>query len=278
MIIENTDKENEFFSQRLIAEVRRQKILCKEINDPFAYLHKYELELKGIEPSDCVLIHGSVQLVKTLQKQLSTKLWVPHSWCQFNEFECSFYYPKLSQYLLNKEYVMLPLSSLLTKKEWIFNHIDPEIVFIKPDKGNKTFTGFAVSKNKFDDEIKSLIDDFRNENILVIVAKAQEIMWEWRFCIADSVPVTGSQYMYNNDVSFSASVPSAAYKLAAEIAGKNVFSDKMYCIDICATEKEYSLLEVNSFSSSCLYESNYSLIVTEAKRLAQIEWAEFNLK
>ena len=52
--------------------------------------------------------------------------------------------------------------------------------------------------------------------------------------------------------------------------------DRAYTLDICKWNKEYYLLEANSFSCSGQYATPPAPIILEATRLAKLEWEEIN--
>src|SRR3972149_810663 len=100
----------------------------------------YENYLTAFSEDDKVVFHGSYQFAKLIQKNTN---WIVY--CDTSKFECSYYYPKFGNNLLNENYVMLPFGDLYRRKDWLFQTMGKEI-FLKPNSF-KSFTGMVIPES-----------------------------------------------------------------------------------------------------------------------------------
>lgn len=220
---------------------------------------------------DCVICYGSINLIRQLQKEYS---WVPGSWCNFKNFECSTYYSYFGKHLLNDDYIMLPFNEIGRRKELLYNYFgDP--IFIRPNSGVKTFTGHLLDKKYFDKDFAHMLS-FVSPESLTIISSAKNIEKEWRFIACDKKIISGCQYMEKGELNILTNYDEYA-KLAADKVASEVWEpDSIYVIDICLERYiGYKLLEINSFSCSGWYLNDPNIIVAEAKRKAIEEYTDF---
>lgn len=242
-----------------------------ELNGNPYYIHKYvPFESEQATPFDaeqCVIVYGSLNLVRRIKR---TKPWIPGYWCNFDAFCCQNYYAHYGKYLINRNYLMLPLKEVLRRKEELYDLFgDP--LFVRPDAGDKPFTGFAVPRRLFESEINFLLSHPScYPEILVVVAPFRKILNEWRFVVSDRV-VTGSLYLSNDEEKHGLCENGSAFDFAQKILSENWKPDPIFVIDICETNNEIGLLEINSFSCSGFYAADKNKIVQEAARLALLE-------
>jgi hypothetical protein len=60
---------------------------------------------------------GDTDLVRRVQND---QIWYPGTFANIPRYFCSYYYPRLDAYLLNKAYVMLPFGDLPRQKDFLF--------------------------------------------------------------------------------------------------------------------------------------------------------------
>lgn len=226
-----------------------------------------------LDDSDCVITYGSLNLAKIVQR---TKKWIPGCWCNFENFRCLNYYAYYGKYLLNKDYSAIPLLEIIRLKEELYQRYgDP--IFVRPDKGDKPFTGHTINYYEFESQIKYLLSlPTCYEQLIVLVSSNKNIKRESRFIVSGKQVITGSVYIENND--FKDRVRSLcecgdAFEFAKNVAQENWEPDPVYVIDVAETSDEIGLLELNSFSCSGFYASDKNKIV-EAVNLQAIN--EFN--
>ena len=225
------------------------------------------------DPKDCVVFYGSLNLAKQVQKHTQ---WVPGAWCNLPQFECVYYYPKLSQFLLNDRYIMLPYGELLRQKDFLYETLgNSGCLFIRPSSGFKLFTGTVVHVDKYEREVECFgLYDVEPHKV-VVVSEPQNLLEEWRLVIADQRCVTGSLYKNAGKIVHSPEVPQEVIDYGNLVAG-TWQPDPVFVLDVCRLKSgELKLIEINSFSSSGLYVCDKAKIVEAASAMAVKEWGEY---
>src|SRR5690606_20134987 len=127
----------------------------------------------------------------------------------------------------------------------------------------------------WDHEIKSLIM-FPEEYVLI--APERDIKREWRLVIGnrpEDAPyvITGSQYIEDGQI-----IENPDDKLTTEVKElaehilkyANLYSNyPAFIMDICESDNELQVLELNSFTSSGLYGCNLDLVVSHIPKLLE---------
>jgi len=263
--------EDTSFINNLIEEVSKQ---CPD----FKVVDKYcgnDIDLSFFSPDDCVVFYGTIFLGNFL-KRYST--WIPGVIYNNINFECLTYYSHFGKYLLNQDYLMIPLSELYRRKEEIYNKFSIDNnVFIRPNSGNKTFCGGIYPYNSLSSEFGNIkeLGSLPIDRILVIVSSPKLIEKEWRVVVVDRNIVSYSLYKKYNEVIEEKCCEDGAIRLVNNIIKEKWQPDKAYSIDICLSNGEYKLLEINSFSHSGFYACDAKRIVKEVSDCAYQEWEEY---
>lgn len=241
----------------------------------------YEDIIKTFPDTDCVVVHGSLQLGRAVYRFTN---WVPGIYCNLPQFECQYYYPRFGEHLLNSDYAMFPFGALDHRREWIADHFNVEdCVFLRPSSGFKTFTGQIVELCDWDHEIRNISHKIEPET-LVLVCKPIEIKREWRLVVTDRV-VASSQYkegeglvrITGSDLRKVRDTPQTVLDYGQQVLDEVEFKpDPIWTLDICETPAgDLKVLEVGSFSCAGLYACDPYPIVDEVNRLAMLDWEDF---
>lgn len=206
-----------------------------------------------------VLSYGSLALSSYIQRKTQ---FYPGTICELDNFKCSNYYPRYYDYLLNQDFIMLPIGSIMKKKKQL-ESLYPDGFFIRPDTGFKSFTGMYINKRNFDH-----IEIFQHNcklSDLVLISKPKNIEAEYRFFISDSIVISGSQYMSNGRYNVTNEIPDQCREFAGFIADESNISPPMenFVLDVCKTIFGYSIVEINSISCSCWYDMDYKKVLEE---------------
>jgi len=264
-LIENWDVENNY--QRLYEEVKRQGYECELIS----YFPFESGSYNVFTPTDCVVVQASLNLAGQLMRD---KKWIPGPWLNLREYECSYYYAYLGEYLFNDDYIMMPVNDFKRVKDKWFDRLGKKgNLFIRPSSGSKTFTGKVFLQKHFDADWE-WVEEFCNPESLIVVSTPKDIRAEWRFIAANDDIISGSMYKFNGVSKCKREWPDGAINLARAIA-KKYHPDSVYTIDICmGTDEKFYLLEVGSFSCAGLYACDMEPIVTVVSELALKEWED----
>lgn len=241
--------------------------------------------LNTFPENDCVVYYGSLETGFYLRKNAK---WIPGVYTTIENYACNRYYPVFNKYLLNHNYIMIPYGELLRQKQFLFDSVgEDDSLFIRPNSGNKIFTGKLVYKDRFEKDIK-LFGFYQVENHeLCVVSQPRNIINEWRFFVSDCKIVAGSLYSsgekfcgverrVNQDV-FETD-RNDVIEFAEKIANECVYNpDKIWSLDICETKaNNLYVLEIGCFSSAGLYGCNTDSIVEHVNKISIEEWLEYN--
>lgn len=197
--------------------------------------------------------------------------FTPGAYCKWKHTECLFYYPRLVEFLLNKEASFVPFGLLQhhVSAFWLGDF------FLRPNSGRKTFTGKVFKNENFHYEFNRWCYEKLEPEDIVLIAPAREMKREWRLvCLKDEV-ITGSQYRDRNNLLIAdPAVPQDVYDFGNKVAAKwwsQQFLDRdpVYVIDIAEYEDELYLLEINAFSCSGLYKCDFDEIIVGVNQVVK---------
>lgn len=230
----------------------------------------------GTESQDCIITYGSLGMSKQVLKKTR---WVPGAWCDLKKFECTYYYPRLGKYLLNNHYMMLPYGELVRQYGLLADTFGRnDSLFIRPNGGDKSFSGKVISCGRAEQYIKDVQDlgfyGIEPES-LVAVSRPINLFEEWRLVIVEGQCVASSQYKENGLVKLREGCPLEVLKFAFEVVS-TWQPERCWVLDICRTKaRDFRVVEINSFSSSGLYVCNKDDVVRAVSAAAVNEWEEY---
>ena len=255
----------------LIKEVKSQDMECKVIKcKPWN-----TIDIDQYKNEDCVVFYGTLNLGRQIQKQ---KGWVPGAYCNFQNLTCITYFSHWGKYLLNNHYLMMPILEIYRQSNHIYNTFKTSYIFIRPDSGAKTFTGQLINLDNLWPQLDNILDhaSMPVDQIIAIISSPKIIEKEWRCVVVNKKVITFSQYLENDEENYKREIDKEALELANKIAQEKWQPDIAYTLDICKSDNEYLLLEVNSFSCSGLYMCDVEPIVKEVSKAAIKEWNDYN--
>ena len=103
-LIENFTGDNGY--EELIAEVKRQGMPCHVLD----ISNHFDLKPNLIQPNDCVVFQGSIQLFRKLKVELPA---FPIGWMTDNNYLCSQYYRHFQKFLFNNRHCFSTISALI---------------------------------------------------------------------------------------------------------------------------------------------------------------------
>lgn len=254
----------------MIDEIRAQGMTVTLIR----YRFGTHIDFDRYDHHDCTICYGDIDFVRHI---ITKAQFIPGVWCNFHNMKCSTYYAYLGEHLLNRNYIMLPIGDLPRRWEELIRIFYPassiignKSLFVRPDSGAKPFTGDIIKYND-QHKIESLIQAISPET-LIVVAPKKSIEAEWRFVICDRKIVASCRYLPTES---PASPPPSSFRLAEKVLSKEWQPDLCYTIDICESEGEMYLLEINSFNCAGFYGCDLKPIIECASEVAIKEWKEY---
>lgn len=278
-LVENFSNDNKIW--KLVEELKRRNQTIEIVNYYDYYLNNSVVDNNGLstkssfKKDDCVVVVGSIQLVMWIKRN---KHWVPGVWLEPEKFKCTDYYSYLGEFLFNQDYEFTTAAEYKRRFEHFFRRYSvDDCVFIRPNSGLKSFTGQIFKKETHSIDWNYFDITVSNSDIIVITSP-KIIKGEWRFIVGGGKIIASSMYQKNGKTFQVPGAPKKAYELVEKIvlkADKNL-NLPVYTVDVCEnSEGEFFLMEINSFSSSGLYECDKKAVVDAVNEIALKEWIEY---
>ena len=265
-ILENNVFEEEFVD-KMIDEICNQNMSVTITN--YSSYYSAEDFSDYYDENECVICYGSLNFIKNVRNKAP---WIPGHYCTLENYSCTHYYPAFADYLLTDRYVMLPFGELNRQKNFLYETLgNNDCIFIRPNRGDKIFTGTVVKKENWEKDIDLLGFYDVEPYDLCVVSEPRNIEREWRLVVADSKIITGSEYSPEQ----KEEIPQKVIDLGNEICAIDYKPDSVWTMDICKLKDgDFKLLEIGSFSCSGLYRCDVEIIVKEVSKIAEREWKD----
>lgn len=263
-IVENFTKESSY--QEMMDEIKKQGMSVVEIKN--GYKNSDIEEFRTGTP--CIMFLGSIEMTELVRKQLLNCF--PIAYCNQQNYLCSKYMSHFGKYLFNDRYAMVSLAELQRRKFFYYGTFGKEaLIFIRPDSGQKPFQAQLLDMIDIDRFVEN---HTHVKHDLVVVSNPKNIIGEWRFvCTKHQEILAQSTYRYQGQVAKIPFAPEGATELVKEILKVGYYPDSVFCIDVCEdSDKNFWLLEINSFSSAGLYACKKELIVKRVSEISEEEW------
>jgi hypothetical protein len=221
------------------------------------------------DKSECVVMYGPIKFIRTRNKGFSPGAFGFKSDCNTSHYMT--HLPK--NMFFNSQSFYMPLGQIYDNREFLFD-IFGEHIFIRPDSGFKTFTGFDMTRENMEHELSSL-SQLHNPDMLTmcLIAKAYPIKTECRFVVCSGEVVTGSQYRRDEKLDVRIDVEHCCLEYAEKVAKLDWQLDTCYTLDIFLDEERGPLIgEFNSFACSGLYACDMDKIVEAVNKAAVNEF------
>jgi hypothetical protein len=202
------------------------------------------------------IVRGTTKFIKDAYMWWAEYCNMPNL-LHLDKYKCSNYYLEIpEEKLLNSDFLLLPWWKLCDPRTDLFNYFNTSKLFIRPNSGEKLFTGTTIGNKWYSKELE-IIQGLPSSNFdvqdLVLISSAKEVYEEVRFLMQGKNVISyGSA-----DNLWGFDLPS--YTKLAESNG--YFPDDFYTIDIGMTKDGPKIVELNSFVSAGLYDMDYSLVV-----------------
>jgi hypothetical protein len=260
-------------AESLVAEIRRQGMTADFV--PHKALRKgSDVIIDGwnLGLDDCVIGYGTYPFVRQIQLY---RRWRPGAWCTTENLDCTAYYAYFGKFLLNQNYAIMPGVEAIRQREWLFSvfGVDDE-VFFRPTGCHKLFVGRRTTRESF----ASALAPARYDPMTpVVIAAPRPIQREWRLIVSGDRVIGASQYAVAGKRAITPGCPDDVRDfVSAMLAEVRWRPDPIFMLDICESAGRLWLVELNSFSSSWLYQCDMASVVAEASELAAKAWENGN--
>jgi hypothetical protein len=255
-------------AEPLKAEVRRQGMWVHVTRQSLLAHGDDSYRGHRIGPNDCVVACGCFPFVRFV---LANRRWAPGGWCAPDNLACAAYYPHFQQYLLNRRHVITTGVAAVRNRNEIFASVGHSgRVFVRPDGCQKTFTGRVVDADEFE---AALAPARYDPETRVVVAEPRSIAREWRLIVAEGAVIAAGQYLVDGEIVTAPSCPPKVLTFATDVlSAVSWYPDELFMMDVCESDGELRLIELNPFSSSAIYPCDYRAVVSVVSRLATRRW------
>jgi hypothetical protein len=235
-----------------------------------------------------VVFRGCLETAAWVRKHAG---WVPGSYCAEDRFRCTSWYPAAKQYLLHESsWRSCTARQLVEDPDQVLQFLGcPETFFVRPDSALKPFSGRVLRRDKLSWEALDYGFYYEDRDLPVIVARTRPISREFRFVVTRSpqpegmLPAwtaVGGQYDLGTRriTPHAAPAPGEAFSLekhfdealwfAMGAAAALPAPVDVYVMDVCESEGQMKVLEVNPFSGAELAGIDAGRVVFEVDSAA----------
>ena len=122
------------------------------------------------------LVRGTTKFIKEAYSRWDDYSWMPNL-LHLDNYQCSNYYLEIPrEKLLNSDFLLLPWWKLCDPRTDLFNYFKTSKLFIRPNSGEKLFTGTTVGNKWYSKELE-IIEGLPSSNFdqqdLVLVSSAK---------------------------------------------------------------------------------------------------------
>ena len=176
----------------------------------------------GNLPSEPFIFRGSVEGLAWLDR-------MDHPYyCKtstLKEYSVSNYYNYFDDRFLNNDFILLPAGKLKESKDFLFNAFGGDRLFVKPNDGDKLFTGTYVSKKWYEKDINVIFFDLARKDVmlndLLVVSSYKDVGDETRYVVCDGKIVSDLEYPdWVVDLLFDANMLDTFYTV--DISGEKI--------------------------------------------------------
>ena len=233
---------------------------------------------KPSQEKACVIVTGPTSV--TIRLGRSKSMWVPGTYHLSDTYKCSNYYAYIGEHLTQRKYTFLPLAEIDRTKDYLYEQFGVEDkIFIRPDIGEKAFTGLVVHKNQYKNWKETRDCTPLSTNILCVVSSPVKIERELRLIMHKGKVVTGSTYyvmgMKYDEPLEEQPNKQAIIEFAENAASKLKEFPPVYVMDIAVDEFGLSVMEVGCVNCAGWYASDLRKTVEAMSEAAEFEYTDY---
>ncbi len=213
-----------------------------------------------------VVFHGSLGNASQITNWTP---WKPGSFCTTQNYDCSAWYPNCQRWLLHQIWIMTTVSKFVGDPDSFFDELGmSKAVFVRPDSPLKPFSGRVIGRDNV--SLKALDYGFyyEDENLPIVVAPVATVSAEWRFVVIQGKVVAGSAYEAVRRTEAGTITSGKEWQQAQVVTESIPAPDIAYVLDLCESEGQLRLLELNPFSGADHYACDRVAIVDAMSELA----------
>lgn len=232
----------------------------------YAFMNEADLRALSNGQTDDIFVYGSIGFCQ----KASRINWSPGPYFNIRKYDCTYYYPRFGEHLVNSKYIMLPFGELNRYKAFLLEHFGiDEAIFVRPNTCSKIFTGQVLTERDWDSELRLLgWYDVAPEE-LVVVAVPKKIDAEYRVIMRGVEPITASQYSSwderykkGQDKERSLCENDDLFVYVKNLMESISYTpDPVWVLDIAKVNNQFKVLEVGSVSCCGFYACDLHKVV-----------------
>lgn len=253
----------------LLKEIRRQGIAVEMA--PYRVLAgSTSLISSSLPPDACVIGYGSFPFAREI---LLHRSWTPGAWCSAENLDCTAYFAFFGSHLLNQPHEILAGIEAVRQADRLYQVFGRDgRVFARPTSCHKIFVGRCIEGEAF---ATALAPTRYDPSTLVVIAAPRTIGREWRLVVVGDRVITGSQYAVGGERRITPDCPAPVINFAESMLRTVAWRpDPAFMLDVCESDGQLRLVELNSFSGSWLYACDLASVVAAASDQAERFWEE----
>ncbi len=170
---------------------------------------------------------------------------------------------------------MMPGVEAIQMKDWLFEVFSQaDMVFARPTSVHKLFVGRRILRDQFE---TALAPTRYEPATMVLIAEPKAIGREWRVVVSGNEVIAGSQYAVAAVRNVEPGVPDEVLEYVRVVLSDVGWRpDDLFMLDVCESEGQFRLVELNSFSCSWLYACDLQRVVEAASHAAVRAWERAN--
>ncbi len=198
------------------------------------------------------VFHGSLGNAARIRREVG---WHPGAFCDVDAFRCAAWYPTAAAWLLHQSWTLTSARALVEAQP----HADA--VFVRPDSPLKPFSGRVLQPDAITLAALDYGFYFDDPELPVVVAPVRSVTREWRYVVVHGRVVAGSAYQADGRRALPDDPTGEAWAFAAKVAAKVPAPEAVYALDVCESDGDLHLLELNPFSGADLYACDAAAVV-----------------
>lgn len=237
----------------------------KKLNKPYIIWKDEYWNTKEYEtfPQNSIF-HGSLENAVKIKNEL---FFSPGSLCDETGFSYSYLFENYKEFLLTNNIIFTTINNLMGNKE-ILKTITKENkkIFARPNSPLKEFSGRVLDSENLTPAHFDFGFYHSNMDLQIVLSEYKKIDKEYRYVCINKKIITGCEYIAKGRKGIASAINDNSWKFAQKIADKNKQKDFIYIIDICESEGNLHLVEMNPFSGADLYCCDAEQIIKEIEK------------
>jgi len=182
------------------------------------------------------------------------------------KYSVSHWLPMIHENALNPDTIFLPFGLLHELHKYFSGR-----VFIRPNSGNKTFTGCFASLDNPSEDVTAYNNSRIGSSAMCSISNAKDLPdYEYRFWIIDNKISTHSSYSHSKDEYID--VPSNAIDFVNSYLPASWAPDVGYTLDIVEYNETFKIVELNALSTSGIYNADLEKLFGDIRGIAYREF------